>query len=293
MSPAPDAKALSLEDARALAAQHGLIRVDSVGGFGKYLSDTWKMRHFAIQYAVGRIISLSAKNRLGLLWEFLTPLTTALMYFIAFGYILGTRKDSPNFIFFLVAGVLTWQLFIQSFNLSSQSLISGKDLSASMRFPRVLIPLSSGIQALVRTLPTVLLLYPVALFTGVSFRWQWLFLPFHMVLVVLCGLAFGLLVVRVVNRVRDFTEAIPILTRFLMFTSGIFYSVSIRFADAPKPVRLFAENQPVAMLLNVTRGLFIHEDMPGRNQLIVLVVGVFTLLLIGLILFWRGERPRG
>lgn len=293
MTQAPKPQPLSLAEATELASRHGLRRVDSVDGFGAYLAECWRMRHFAIQYAIGRIISLSAKNRLGLLWEFLTPLLTALMYFVAFGWILGTRNDSENFVFFLVAGVLTWQLFILSFTLSSQSLISGKDLAGSMRFPRVLIPISAGIQALIRTLPTVLLLYPIALLTRVPFRWQWLLLPLQMVFVVVCGLAFGLLVVRVVNRVRDFTEAIPLLTRMLMFTSGIFYSVEVRFANAPHTIKVIAENQPVAQLLNVTRGLFIHEDMPGRTQLIQLVVGSLALLLLGLVLFWRGERPRG
>ena len=290
---------LSFEEAQTLALQHGLKRVDSVSGFGTYLKDCWKMRHFALQYAIGRIISVAAKNRLGLLWEFLTPLMTSLMYFVAFGIILGTRKDSPNFLFFLIAGVLTWQLFIQAFNLSSQSLISGKDLASSMRFPRVLIPLSAGIQAWLRTLPPLLLLYTVE--ADETFRVDQRLRRLH-------DLGFDAselelvsngdgtrvtLVARVVDNIRDFTEAIPIFTRFLMFTSGIFYSVSVRFAHAPGVVKHFAENQPVALLLNTTRGLFIHEDMPARSQLIFLVGGTFSLLLVALVIFWRGERPRG
>lgn len=293
MALAPKPDAISFEDAEALAAKHGLERVDHVKGFGNYLSDCWHMRHFIVQYAIGRIISISSKNRLGLLWEFLTPMLTALMYYVAFGLILGTKKDSPNFIFFLIAGVLTWQLFLQSFTLSSQSLVQGQDLASSMRFPRVLIPISAGVQALLRTLPTLLLLYPAALITGESFRWQWILLPLHMLLVVVMGLAIGLLVSRLMLRVRDFQEAVPLFTRLLMFTSGIFYSVEVRFANAPDGIRWFAENQPVAVLLNLTRGLFIPEDMPGNYKVSGVVVAAIVLIFAGLVLFWRGERPRG
>ena len=123
-----------------------------------------------------KIIANSSQNRLGLFWEFLNPLLTAAMYYVAFGLLLGTRKDSPNFIFFLIAGVLTFNLFVQSFQGSAKALILDRELAANLRFPAILIPIASSIQALLRSLPTMTLIIPVALLTGVTFSWSWLLL---------------------------------------------------------------------------------------------------------------------
>lgn len=284
---------LSAEAAAALAAQHGLTRIDEPPTLFGYLGQAWHFRHFAFQYAVSRTLSLSARNRLGLLWEFITPLSNAMMYFLAFGLILGTRKDSPNFIFFLIAGVLTWQLFLQSFNMSAQSLVASRELLRSHRLPHLVMPVSAGLQALLRTLPLVLLIYPVALVTGEPVRWQWLLLPIQMVIVVLLGLSFGLISSRAVAKVRDLQLVLPMVTRLLMFTSGIFFSVEVRFANADIWIRRIAESQPVAVLLNMTRGLFIPEDLPTPHQMLGVATVIVVFSLAGAVSFWWSERRNG
>ena len=284
---------LSLAEAEALAATHGLTRIDQPPTFFGYLRESWRYRHFALQYAVSRTLSVSSRNRLGLLWEFITPLSNALMYFLAFGVLLGTRKDSPNFVFFLIAGVLTWQLFLQSFNMSAQALVAGKELLRSHRLPHFVMPVSAGLQALLRTLPLILLIYPVALLTGEAPRWQWLLLPVQMMVVVLLGLSFGLVCARPVSRVRDLQLVLPMITRLLMFTSGIFFSVQVRFAHADHWIRKIAESQPVAVALNMTRGLFIPEDLPTPHQMLG-VLGVIAVLSTAAALhFWRSESHNG
>lgn len=281
---------LSFEDAQKRAVDLGLVRVDHVRGLWDYIRETWQTRHFTFQFAVSKIIANSSQNRLGLFWEFLNPLLTAAMYYVAFGLLLGTRNDSPNFIFFLIAGVLTFNLFVQSFQGSAKALIADRELAANLRFPAILIPVASSIQALLRSLPTMTLIIPVALLTGVSFHWSWLLLPFQLVLTVVFGSALGLLLTRPMARVRDLTEVLPNITRVLMFTSGIFFDVTTRFASVPEPIHSIAVNSPVALLLDLTRGLFIREDLPSQNQIIGLLVSTAVLSFVGLVLFWRGER---
>jgi teichoic acid transport system permease protein len=284
------ADALSFEAAQKRAVELGLVRVDHVRGLWDYIKETWQTRHFTFQFAVSKIIANSSQNRLGLFWEFLNPLLTAAMYYVAFGLLLGTRKDSPNFIFFLIAGVLTFNLFVQSFQGSAKALIADRELAANIRFPAILIPISSSIQALLRSLPTMTLIIPVALLTGVSFSWHWLLLPFQLILTVIFGSAVGLLLTRPMARIRDLTEVLPIVTRVIMFTSGIFFDVTTRFANVPEPIHSIAVNSPVALLLDLTRGLFIHEDLPTHNQIYGLVGATIALTFIGIVLFWRGER---
>jgi teichoic acid transport system permease protein len=287
------ASSMSFDDAEKFARENGLVKVNQVRGFRTYLAQCWQTRHFVLQFAIARIIASTSQNRLGLFWEFLNPLLTAAMYYVAFGLLLGTRSDSENFIFFLIAGVLTFSLFNQGFNGAAKALISDKELARNLRFPLVLIPISSAIQALLRSLPTLSLIYPVAIFTGVELSWFWLLLPFNMMLTVLFGAGLGLLLTRSMAKIRDFSQALPNFTRVLMFTSGIFFDVTIRFESAPEPIRSIATNSPIALLLDVTRGLFIPSDMPSQNQILWLVFSTFALVFIGFFLFWRGERRDG
>ena len=284
---------MSFEDAQAYAESHNLQRVDKVKTLGQYIGECWKLRRFTYQLALSKIIASTAQNRLGLFWEFLTPLLMALMYYLAFGVLLGTRADSSNFIFFLVSGVLTFNLFMQTFQSASLSLVSSKDLAESLLFPRVLIPIASGLQSLLRSLPTLSLLYPFALLTGITPTWWWLLLPFQLLLTVVCGLTFGLLASRAVVKVRDIAQAIPLLARLLMFTSGIFFDVTTRFETAPQWIAVIATNSPTALLLDMTRGLFIRSDMPFTYQIVGVVAGTITVFSFAFILFWRGERRNG
>ena len=134
---------LTREDAAALAAANGLIRVDQAADFRDYIRDCWRLRHFTWNFAVARTIVATVQNNLGLLWEVLTPVLLSITYYLAFGVLLGTKQDSPDFIIFLICGVFTWRLFNQGLIAVSASLGKSKDLTQSLLFPRVLVPIAS------------------------------------------------------------------------------------------------------------------------------------------------------
>ena len=115
-------------------------------------------------------------------------------------------------------------------------------------------------------------------------------LPLQLVLTVVFGSALGLLVTQPMARIRDLTEVLPIVTRVIMFTSGIFFDVTTRFASVPEPIHSIAVNSPIALLLDLTRGLFIRDDLPTRTQIYGLVGCTVVLAFVGVLLFWRGER---
>jgi teichoic acid transport system permease protein len=284
---------LTPDKAAELAAQHNLQRIDVTKSLPAYLRDVWRLRLFVRQYAVSRIIASTTENRLGLLWEFLNPLLTAAMYFVAFGLLLGTRGDSENFILFLISGVFTWHLFNGAFTSTAKSMTKNKELTKSLVFPRIIIPLASGLQAGIRSFPAILMIYPVALLTGETFTWIWLLLPFTMLFAILFGVGAGLLISRLLIRVPDIAQTIPIVLRLLFFTSGIFFSVEKRLEGAPETIAAIASNSPTALLLNFTRRIFLDEVNPSSTQLIAMIVVTGLLFIGGVVLFWRGEKQNG
>jgi teichoic acid transport system permease protein len=215
------------------------------------------------------------------------------MYFVAFGLLLGTRGDSENFILFLISGVFTWHLFNGAFTSTAKSMTKNKELTKSLVFPRIIIPLASGLQAGIRSFPAILMIYPVALLTGETFTWIWLLLPFTMLFAILFGVGAGLLISRLLIRVPDIAQTIPIVLRLLFFTSGIFFSVEKRLEGAPETIAAIASNSPTALLLNFTRRIFLDEVNPSSTQLIAMIVVTGLLFIGGVVLFWRGEKQNG
>ena len=284
---------LTEQEAAALAAQHNLRRVDQTGGFGTYLKDCWRLRHFTWNYALSRTIMSTVSNNLGMLWELFTPLMLSAVYYIAFGILLGTKGDSPNFIPFLISGVFTWQLLGQVIVVISSSLRQTKDLSESLLFPRVLIPIAAAIQSFLRSVPSLLLLYPIALLSGMPITWWWLLLPLNFVLTTLFGLAVGLFTSRAIQQVQDLQQVVPMVMRVGMFLSGVFYDIDKRFANAPHAAALVAHYNPGALLLDLTRAILIPGETLSGKQFTYILLLTFGLLVSGLVYFWRSERAHG
>lgn len=285
--------ALTSEQAAALATKSGLHRVDQAGEFVAYLRECWRLRHFTWNYAVSRTILETIQNRLGLFWQVLNPLLLTGVYYLAFGLLLGTAKDSTNFIVFLVGGVFTWQLFASALQSGSLVLSATRDLTESLLFPRILLPIAVATQETLGALGAAVVMYPIAMMSGIRPSWTWLLLPFAFILTSLFALGVSLFTSRWVERVHDLRQFVPIVLRMLMFVSGVFYDVSIRFHKAPHLIRTIANFNPPSILLKLTRSVFLPDQVPAAHELIWILGITFTLLLLGFVSFWRGERRHG
>jgi teichoic acid transport system permease protein len=285
--------ALTSEEAAALATKSGLHRVDQAGEFVAYLQECWRLRHFTWNYAVSRTILETIQNRLGLFWQVLNPLLLTAVYYLAFGLLLGTAKDSTNFLVFLVGGVFTWQLFASALQSGSLVLSATRDLTESLLFPRILLPIAVATQETLGALGAAVVMYPIAMMSGIRPTWSWLLLPFSFILTSMFALGVSLFTARWVERVHDLRQFVPIVLRMLMFVSGVFYDVTIRFHKAPHVIRTIANFNPPSILLKLTRAVFLPDQLPQPHELVWIFSVTFLLLLLGFVSFWRGERRHG
>src|SRR5690349_21150088 len=77
---------------RELARRHGLSAAGKLPGLGAYTRQLWAYRHFIGSYANAKVMSSLGKTRLGMLWQVLTPLINATVYYVIFGLILSTAR---------------------------------------------------------------------------------------------------------------------------------------------------------------------------------------------------------
>ncbi len=273
----------------------GLKRIDTPPAFSEYLVKVWKFREFIFRYGIAKIKGGAATNNLGLVWEILDPLLLSLAYYLVFGILLGTQKDSSNFPLFLIAGVMTWKLFQSTLINTAKSLSRGReqDIVQTSTIPQLAIPIATAVQWSIKSLPVMILLYPASLLLGAPISFKWLALPFIFALTSFAAFSMGLMVVRLVARIPDLLNLIQVTMRMMFFMTGVFFSVNIRFEKAPEWVQTIVLHNPSAVALNLCRSVFL-EDIPISSGQITGLVGLsLTLFMIGSFIFWRDERKHG
>jgi teichoic acid transport system permease protein len=273
----------------------GLKRIDQPPAFGKYLGSVWNVREFIFRYGVAKIKGGAAGNNLGLVWEVLDPLLLSIAYYLVFGLLLGTERDSSNFPLFLIAGVMTWKLFQSTLINTAKSLSRGReqDIVHSSTIPQIAIPIATAVQWSIKSLPVMLLLYPASLLLGAPISAQWILLPLVFALTSFSAFSIGLMVVRLVSRIPDLLNLIHITMRMMFFMTGVFFSVDIRFADAPEWIQTIVVHNPSAVVLNLSRAVFLDDITITTGQVFWLIGLCIALFLIGSFNFWRDESKHG
>ncbi len=281
----------SVDDPKA----YGLTRVGGRPPFGQYLRDVANRKDFIVSLAKFRIEAENQRQRLGMLWVVLKPLLNALVFGLVFGILMKSRKDTPDFVAFLIIGVFMFEFFSSSLSSGAKSITNNRSLVQSLAFPRMALPISVVTQKFMQLVPTLAILFVILLVMGHLPTWNWLLLvPLVLLYFMFCtGLAF--FTARMTVHFRDLTNFLPFVTRFFFYTTGIFFAFDIRFADQPQLVSAM-EYQPVYAFLSLARELLLDSDPlydVRMNLWPIVAIWAIATLVLGAIYFWAAEEKYG
>ncbi len=276
------------------AARHGLHRVGGRPPLGPYLVDVWRRRDFIYSLAKFRIEAENGRNRLGMAWVVLKPLMNAGVYGLVFGVLLQTRREIDSFVPFLIIGVMMFEFFSSCFTAGAKSITSNTALVQSLSFPRIALPLALVMQKLLQFGPMAVIMIVAALVGGHRPNIQWLLLVPLIALFAMFNVGLSLVTARLTVHVRDLTQLLPFLARFFFYTSGIFFSVEVRFADTPTLTRI-ADFQPIHEFLALGRAILLdgpQYDMPVEYWWYATAWSI-GLAIVGTLFFWSAEERYG
>ncbi|MBA2694714.1 MAG: ABC transporter permease [Ornithinimicrobium sp.] len=279
-------------DAAALAQQHGLDLVGVRPPLGAYLRDLWRHRSFLLTMASADFISRHQQSFLGQIWLLLNPLLQGGAYYLIFGgIILDTRRGAEgNYIGFLLVGLFMFLFIASGINNGAKALTGNMGLVRALRFPRVILPIAVTLTELFAALPAFAVALLVVVLTGEQPTWAWLLYPVAILIafVMTCGIS--MLAARLVYVVRDLANLVPLITRVLRYTSGVFFVIS---ANATGWLGLVLMYQPVAAALSIIREPVLRE-FPLDGSIWAVATGWAVLFFVsGLVVFWRGEATYG
>jgi teichoic acid transport system permease protein len=276
-----------------LAARYGLTRSTARPALGEYVAQLWHRRHFIVAFATARNIATYTGSRLGQVWQVLTPLLNAVVYFLLFGLLLKASRGVENYIAFLVTGVFVFTFTQRSVQNGAKSISGSLSLIRALHFPRASLPLSYTLVELQQLLISMLVLLAIVLLTGEPITWAWLTLFGALVLQMLFNIGLSLAMARVGARVEDVNQLLPFLTRTWLYVSGVFFSIEHFTQGAPDAVRVLLSVNPAAVYIDLFREALLQEHDPipyawwlGLGWALVALVG-------GFVYFWRYEEKYG
>ena len=208
------------------ALEHGLRPSASRPPFRDYLRDLWRRWSFMLAFATARNIALYTEAKLGQLWQVLTPLLNAGVYFLVFGLLLHINRGIPNYLAFLVTGVFVFNFTQRAFITTSKVITDSLPLIRALQFPRAALPLAYVIIELQQMLLSMAVLVVILLATHEPLTVYWLLAIPALLLQTLFNVGAGLLVARIGAEVNDFSQLLPFLLRTWMYASGVIFSIT-------------------------------------------------------------------
>ncbi|MDR0346179.1 MAG: ABC transporter permease [Nocardiopsaceae bacterium] len=210
----------------ALAGSYGLRPSAARPPVFTYLRQLWQRRHFIIGFATARTIAMYTEAKLGQLWQVLTPLLNAAVYFLIFGELLHTNRGVPQFIPFLVTGVFVFNFTQRSVITASKVMRDSLPLIRALYFPRACLPLGYVIIELQQLLLAFSVLIIIVLASGEPLTWYWLLALPALALQTAFNIGTGLLLARWGAGFDDVSQLLPFIVRTWLYMSGIMFSIS-------------------------------------------------------------------
>jgi teichoic acid transport system permease protein len=219
---------------------------------------------------------------LGNFWHLLNPALTIAVYYVIFGLLLKTTRGVENFILFLTIGLFLFQFTQKATTDGARSIISNAGLIKAIRFPRVLLPITSTVTETLASLSTFVVVYAMALITGEPVTWRWLMFPGLIGIMFVFNLGAAMIAARMTTHFLDTTQILPFLFRLLLYASGVIFSVDAYTEDNPAARVLFILN-PMYCFVTLGRWCF----MAGNLDVTLLVsASIWTVLIVTAGFFW-------
>ena len=181
---------------------------------------------------------------LGILWSFVNPLLSVLVYAIVFPLILKSSQD--NYVTFLIVGILPWTWFVTTVNQGTFCILANAGIIKKVYFPREILPISVVTSGMVNFLISCLIIFVFLIVGGIGFSPYILLLPFIIIVQYVLSLGIIFITSAIDVYIRDAEYIINFFVNMLFYATPILYSSEI----IPEKMRWIVDINPMAIIIN-------------------------------------------
>ncbi|MEU9603528.1 ABC transporter permease [Streptomyces sp. NPDC048057] len=292
---------LSADDALTpaqLADKYGLTVSGARPGLVQYVRQLWGRRHFILAFSQAKLTAQYSQAKLGQLWQVVTPLLNAAVYYLIFGLILnsGRGMSKDTFILFLVTGVFVFTFTQTTVTAGVKSISGNLGLVRALHFPRASLPISLALQQLQQLLVSMIVLGLIAVSLGSYPALSWLLILPALTLQFAFNTGLALILARLGSKTPDLAQLMPFIMRTWMYASGVMFSIPVMLKDKPEWIANLLQWNPAAVYMDLIRFALIDgygsENLPPHIWAFALGWAVLFGVL-GFVYFWKAEERYG
>jgi lipopolysaccharide transport system permease protein len=199
---------------------------------------------------------------LGIVWALLTPLVMITIFTIIFAGIFkakfGSSSSQWDYALYLFCGLLPWNAFQESLQLSATTIVSHANLVKRVVFPLETLPVSLSLAAAVNQVIGTLILIAAEVLLRGQLHATIVFLPPLLILQLAATLGAAWFVSSLGVFVRDIVQGLALLLLAWMYLTPIIYPETL----VPAPYRFVISLNPFTPLVRNYRRILLDGVMP-------------------------------
>ncbi len=250
------------------------------------LQDMYSSRFLAKQLAVRDIKAQYRQSYLGILWAFITPLATAMVWIVL--QTTGTVRLSDTGIpypLYVFCGTLLWSILTEAITSPISNTNSARSILSKINFPKEALIISGIYKLLFNSAIKIILLIALVFVFGVGFNWSLLLFPIAILGVLLFGTTVGLFITPLGMLYTDISKIIGFTMQFLMYITPVVYAI-------PKDgiMKTLMEINPLTPLILTGRDLAVGTPPEYLTYFLIVIACGIPLFFLALV-FYRVSIP--
>ena len=206
-------------DERVIRPRRGLVGINFV--------ELWRYRELFGFLTWRDVIVRYKQTAIGILWAVLQPLLTMVVFTIIFGRLAKFPSNDAPYAVMTFAAILPWQFFSNALTRGSDSVVGAGNMVRKIYFPRLIIPASATLGAVVDFLIAFVILVVLMVCYGINFRFHMLLLPLFFLVAVMASFGASLWLSALNVKYRDVKHIMPFVVRMGIYISPVGFMSSV------------------------------------------------------------------
>lgn len=210
---------------------------------------------------------------LGFLWTFINPLLQLLVYTVVFTTVMRINID--KFYMFLFVGLVPWIFFATSVQISSEVILTNKNLVKKIYFPKVILPVSVVTSGFMNLLFSFVVVFLVLIISKIGISVAVIYLPFVILVEFVITLGFSLLVSSLNVYFRDLQHILNVLMMGWFYFTPIIFPVEM----IPNKYLKFFFINPITPIIVSFRDILYYGRTPDLTMLsLSFIIGLLLII---------------
>jgi lipopolysaccharide transport system permease protein len=250
------------------------------------LNDSWHYRELVFFFAWRDVKVRYKQALLGAAWAVLQPLLSMIVFTIVFGRLAGVPSDGLPYPLFAYAGLMLWSYVSGVVGQAGQCLTSNSNLITKVYFPRISLPLSSAVAAMLDLAISGTFLVALLFYYGITPGWPVLLVPVLFASMIFLTVGTSLFLAALNVSYRDVKYAVPLLIQLWLFITPIIYPLSA----VPEQYRGLMAWNPMTGIVDGFRSCLLLNQWPDPLLTAISLTSTLLMFLVGLSYFQKAER---